>query len=333
MIGCMIAFVMNVLLQIIEAHTWKATRNKKWKKYKRPVCLTLTLFIILSVFALLLCLVAPALKNTTQIFVKNIPAYKEESTTFLKKIGIGTKEIDAFNKHLDTAKKDVSTFLEKNGTSITKALASFASNMITGIVNIGLGIVFSIYILAQKEKLGEQANKIMVAYLPKKKILKIKEIASLSNMTFTKFITGQVTEAVIIGILCFIGMLILQIPYAPTISVLVGFTALIPVFGAFIGTLIGAFLIFMTSPMKALFFIIFILILQQIEGNFIYPKVVGKSVGLPSIWVMVAVTIGASMGGILGMMISVPMCSILYSIFTVNVKTRLKNKKTYLPSK
>ena len=154
------------------------------------------------------------------------------------------------------------------------------------------------------------------------------QIANLSNITFGNFISGQCLEALIIGLLCFIGMLILQIPYASTISVLVGFTALIPVFGAFIGTFIGAFLIFMVEPFKALIFIIFIIILQQLEGNIIYPKVVGKSVGLPSIWVMVAVTIGASLYGVLGMILSVPLCSILYSIIKtdVNLKIEEKNK-------
>ena len=205
-------------------------------------------------------------------------------------------------------------------------VASTVAGTITSLV---LGIVFAIYILLKKEDLRRQIKKVMRAYLPEKKEKKIIEISELSNKIFGNFITGQCLEAVIIGVLCFIGMLLLNIPYASTISVLVGFTALIPVFGAFIGTIVGAFLILMVSPTKAIIFIIFILILQQLEGNLIYPKVVGKSVGLPGIWVLVAVTIGASVYGILGMLISVPLCSILYSIIRTNVNDKIdqKNKK------
>ena len=196
----------------------------------------------------------------------------------------------------------------------------------TGFINVTIGLVFAIYFLAQKEKISSQVGNLIDAYLPEKIIRKIRDIASLSNKIFSNFVGGQCIEAIIIGFLCFLGMLILRLPYASTISVLVGFTALIPVFGAFIGTIIGAFLIFMISPLQALIFIIFILVLQQLEGNLIYPKVVGKSVGLPGIWVLVAVTVGASINGILGMLLSVPIVSIIYSIVATNVKYRLDEK-------
>ena len=168
----------------------------------------------------------------------------------------------------------------------------------------------------------------MDAYLPKKKAKKIKDIASLSNKVFTNFVSGQCLEAIIIGVLCFFGMIILRLPYAGAISVLVGFTALIPVFGAFIGTIVGAFLIFMVNPLQAVIFVIFIIVLQQLEGNLIYPHVVGKSVGLPGIWVLVAVTVGASINGILGMLLSVPLVSIIYSILKTDVNLKLKKKNT-----
>lgn len=146
------------------------------------------------------------------------------------------------------------------------------------------------------------------------KMQKLLDMLDLINRTFTNFITGQLTEAVIIGALCFIGMSIFRMPYAPAISVLVGFTALIPVFGAFIGTAIGAFLILLVKPIQAVWFVVFIIVLQQFEGNLIYPKVVGKSVGLPGIWVLVAVTIGGNAMGVVGMLISVPLCSVLYVV-------------------
>lgn len=172
----------------------------------------------------------------------------------------------------------------------------------------------------------------MNAYLPKSVIEKINNVAILSNKVFSSFVSGQCIEALIIGILCFIGMIILRLPYAGAISVLVGFTALIPVFGAFIGTIFGAFLIFMINPIQAIIFIIYIIVLQQLEGNLIYPHVVGKSVGLPGIWVLVAVSVGASINGVLGMLLSVPIVSIIYSIVKTDVnKAKMRNNKRTKP--
>ena len=224
-------------------------------------------------------------------------------------------------------------YLKDNTDQVVEGALGVASNVVTSLVNITIGIVFAIYLLVEKDKLLRQLNKVLSAYLPEKKVYKIRNIASLSNKTFANFVSGQVMEAAIIGVLCLIGMLVLRIPYAASVSILVGFTALIPVFGAFIGTIVGAFLIFMISPVKALVFIIFILILQQFEGNLIYPKVVGKSVNLPSIWVLVAVTIGASLSGVIGMLISVPIVSIFYSILTTNVNDRLALKNKVVPKK
>ena len=201
-----------------------------------------------------------------------------------------------------------------------------ATKIIGYIINGIVALVFALYILAQKEKFVRQVKKVMRAYLDKGIIEKIETVVGIINKAFYNFATGQFTEALIIGFLCFIGMIILGIPYAPTISVLIAFTALIPMFGAFIGTIIGAFLIMMIDPIKALIFVIFVIILQQFEGNLIYPKVVGKSVGLPGVWVLVSVTIGASIAGVVGMIISVPLCAILYGVFVNITNERLKKQ-------
>ena len=169
--------------------------------------------------------------------------------------------------------------------------------------------------------------KVLTAVMKPEKLDKLLNLLRLANKTFTNFITGQLTEAVIIGVLCFIGMTIFRMPYAPAISVLVGFTALIPVFGAFIGTAVGAFLILLVKPIQAVWFVIFIIVLQQFEGNLIYPKVVGKSVGLPGIWVLVAVTVGGNAMGVMGMLISVPLCSVLYAVSREAVNNKLKMKR------
>ena len=328
-IGAMIAFVLNVLLNVVENKLFKKLNKKNtktWKKLKRPVSLVTTFIIIIAIIALILGLIIPQLKNTVELFTENFDSYKTQSVELLEKVGIEKKTINKLNNNIENIQEEATKYISKNSDKIMQTTVGVATTVAGTVTTIVLGIVFAIYILLKKEDLTRQFKKLARAYLPEKRQTTLKEISTLSNKTFGNFVSGQCIEALIIGLLCFIGMLILQIPYAPTIAVLVGFTALIPVFGAFIGTAIGAFLILMVDPTKALIFIIFIIILQQLEGNLIYPKVVGNSVGLPGIWVMVAVTVGASIGGILGMLLSVPVCSILYSILRTNVNNRIDQK-------
>lgn len=328
-IGTMMAFVLNVLLNVVENKIFKKLNQKNtktWQKIKRPISLVTTFIMIIALIALILGLIIPQLKNTVELFTENFDSYKTESVELLEKVGIKQENINELNKNLENLKDEVTNYVNENKNEIMQTTVGVATSVFGTITSIVLGIVFAIYILLKKEDLTRQFKKLTKAYLPEKKQKTLEEISSLSNKTFGNFVSGQCMEALIIGILCFIGMLILQIPYAATISVLVGFTALIPVFGAFIGTAVGAFLILMVDPGKALIFIIFIIILQQLEGNLIYPKVVGNSVGLPGIWVMVAVTVGASIAGILGMLLSVPICSILYSIVRTKVNNRIDQK-------
>lgn len=328
-IGAMMAFVLNVLLNVVENKIFKKLNQKNtktWQKIKRPISLVTTFIMIIALIALILGLIIPQLKNTVELFTENFDSYKTESVELLEKVGIKQENINELNKNLENLKDEVTNYVNENKNEIMQTTVGVATSVFGTITSIVLGIVFAIYILLKKEDLTRQFKKLTKAYLPEKKQKTLEEISSLSNKTFGNFVSGQCMEALIIGVLCFIGMLILQIPYAATISVLVGFTALIPVFGAFIGTAVGAFLILMVDPGKALIFIIFIIILQQLEGNLIYPKVVGNSVGLPGIWVMVAVTVGASIAGILGMLLSVPICSILYSIVRTKVNSRIDQK-------
>lgn len=329
-LGAVIAFVLNVLLNIIENKLLAKIHFKKdkvWLKIKRPLSLISSLLLIILVLFFIFKLVIPELHNAAILFTENIPEYVEQTEIILKKAGLTKKEITNITASLSNIQKYMLTYLKNNSSLLISQTIGVASSLISIITNFVIALVFAIYILSQKEVLSKQTNKIVKAYFPKKVQDKIDTVTSITNQTFSKFISGQCLEAVIIGLLCFVGMLILQMPYALTISVLVGFTALIPVFGAFIGTIIGAFLIFMISPVKALVFVIFIIILQQIEGNLIYPKVVGKSVGLPGLWVIVAVTVGASLYGIVGMLVSVPLCSIIYNLFAASVNKRLTKKK------
>ena len=310
-LGIVIAFVLNILINFIEKRLLNKSKMKD--KSKRTISLVLSLAIIFSFIIILLLLIIPQLKNTVSLFVDNMPVYEENVKELLNRFHVDPNMI----QNIEEGIKDF---------EIIEVTLGVASNVITIFVNFVIAIVFAIYLLVQKEKLLYQVNKVLKAYIPIKRVHKIYDVCKLSNKICAHFVSGQCLEAVIIGVLCFIGMLLLGIPYAATISVLIGVTALIPVYGAFIGTIVGAFLIFMVSPIKALIFIIFILVLQQFEGNLIYPKVVGKSVGLPGIWVFVAVTIGASLAGVIGMLISVPIASICYSVLATDVNDRLLNK-------
>lgn len=329
-IGLVLAFVINVLLNVIEKkwlNKFFAKRSKKVQRLKRPLSLVIAVLLIILLISTIFFLVVPELKNAIQIFAQNLPSYATYVSNFLNKIGVDESQIQNITKAFYDLKEMSLNFIRNNKETLLSNSFSLATGIVSGISNIVLGIVFAFYILAQKETLSRQVQKLMHAYLKDSHVEKINEICRLSSRVCANFISGQCMEACIIGVLCFLGMLILRLPYAATISVLIGFTALIPVFGAFIGTVVGAFLIFMSSPIKAIVFVIFILLLQQVEGNFIYPKVVGKSIGLPGIWVMLAVTIGASVAGIAGMLVSVPLCSILYSLIVANVNVRLKKEK------
>ncbi len=316
-VGLCMAYVVNVIMRPIERMWLKLLSRRKgaWvEKLKRPICLLLSILLIIGIVLAVIFLILPELSKSVSSLVSMIPTYVSEVESWwdtlsgsLNKYGIELPELD-FN-----ADKLVD-FLKDGGTAVINTTLSATTSIVVAIINIVLALAFSIYVLAQKETLKRQSKKVLSKLMKPEQMQKLLDMLDLINRTFTNFITGQLTEAVIIGALCFIGMSIFGMPYAPAISVLVGFTALIPVFGAFIGTAIGAFLILLIEPIQALWFVVFIIVLQQFEGNLIYPKVVGKSVGLPGIWVLVAVTIGGNAMGVVGMLISVPLCSVLYVV-------------------
>ncbi len=333
-IGLCVAFIVNVVMRNLEK-LWDKIPSKKNRKIlnklKRPVCIMLSFILIFGVIFILLFMIIPEISNTISMIINTMPQYFKEIEKWWVEIirhmsdySIVLPKIDIdFGKVLEK----VSSTISQVGPALVNRTFAITGSIFNAVFDIVLGLVFSIYVLAQKEKLGRGIRKIMYAFVDKKKTDNILEICKLTNKTFSNFVSGQLTEACIIAVLCFIGMSIFRFPYALAISVLVGFTALIPVFGAFIGTGIGAFLILMVSPIKALWFIIFILILQQLEGNLIYPKVVGKSVGLPSMWVLTAVTLGGGMLGVFGMLVAVPIFSVIYTLFAKYIDKRVKKKK------
>ena len=322
LIGCVIAFLINVILKPIEKLYEKAFKNNK---LKRPICLILSTILVLGIMFAIVFMMIPSLQESSNEFIKNVPKYvKEIETWWTNTVSFAKKHNIVLPEYaIDTDKivNKITSFINNEGNNLVTTTIGAASSIFSGLINALLALVFAIYLLAQKEIILNYVRKTIIVIF-KDKAKRILEIASLTSQTFTSFVSGQLTEAVIIGVLCFIGMLILNIPYAAAVSVFVAATALIPVFGAWLGGGFGFLLILLQNPTKAIWFIIFLLILQQVEGNLIYPKVVGKSVGLPGILVLMAVTIGGEAFGIVGMLFSVPVCAILYSLYLEFMKKK-----------
>lgn len=328
LLGIILAFVLNVLNNFIEKKIFgKIKPSKIWNKIKRPLCITLSLILVFLTIFFVMNLLIPQLKNSASLFTDTLPAYKEDIIGILNKFDVDESTVNKVGEYLDNFGKVITDYIKGNSKDVITVTTEVATSVVNIISKGIITLVFAIYMIAQKETLSRQINKVMKAYLKPKTINKINTVGTLANKTFSNFVTGQCLEALIFGSLVFVGMFIFRFPYASTIGVLLGFTALIPIFGAFIGTAIGFILIMMVSPVKAILFVVFIIILQQIEGNLIYPRVVGKSIGLPGMWVLLSVTVGGSIGGILGMLIATPLCSLLYALFTKMVNDRLKSNK------
>lgn len=325
LLGIILAFVLNVLNNFIEKKIFgKIKPSKIWNKIKRPLCITLSLILVFLTIFFVMNLLIPQLKNSASLFTDTLPAYKEDIIGILNKFDVDESTVNKVGEYLDNFGKVITDYIKGNSKDVITVTTEVATSVINIISKGIITLVFAIYMIAQKETLSRQINKVMRAYLKPKTINKINTVGTLANKTFSNFVTGQCLEALIFGSLVFVGMLIFRFPYASTIGVLLGFTALIPIFGAFIGTAIGFILIMMVSPVKAILFVVFIIVLQQIEGNLIYPRVVGKSIGLPGMWVLLSVTVGGSIGGILGMLIATPLCSLLYALFTKMVMIDLR---------
>lgn len=333
LIGIGIAFALNVLLRILEEDVFKhlnKTRNITWLKLRRGICIALTYTIIIAILFVLFFLIFPQLKKSFELLMSNVNIYasvlQNWTDNFIKMFNIPS-DISQ-NLHVDWNKVfDVtSNFISNASNGFINKTMNITSAIVSGIVNLVIGIAFSVYMLFQKEKLCRQAKRMCLAFLSRPKAEYIISIGKLSNKIFSRFVLGQLTEAVIIGSLCFLGMTLFSMPYASLIGTLVGFTSLIPIVGAFIGTGVGVFILLMINPTTALWFILFIVVLQQVEGNLIYPRVVGNSIGLPGIWVLLAVTVGGSSFGIMGMLIGIPISSIVYCILRSEVSKRLKKR-------
>lgn len=323
-LGCIMAYVINILMNFYERWYDRLFKVKVALKIKRVVCIIFAFLSLLGIVFFVVNLVLPELINCIASFIGMIPAAvdwvvdfigEEELTSYFPSI----QEFD-FSSISEEVENMISSVLNSVGGAV-ESIVSAVGSVFSMLVNIVVAFVFSLYVLIGKEKLGAQCRQIIRIYLPKK-AEKIFYVVKVLDESFHSFIVGQVTEAVILGFLCVIGMLIFQFPYAVMIGVFIGFTALIPIAGAYIGAIVGAVMMLTTDPLLAVEFLVFIVVLQQIEGNLIYPRVVGKSIGLPGIWVLTAITIGGGVLGIGGMLIAVPLSAAFYRLIREDIARR-----------
>ena len=331
-LGGAIVFVINVPMSFLEKKIFENIKkeNKAARKLARPVSLLLTIVLVVGVIALVMIGVIPQLTKTMGTLMINITDFIPQIKIWIRDFFHDNREImklvDQVQFNPDQAIRWGISLLGNGAGNMMNTTMSAVGSVVSGLATFFIAFSFACYVLFQKEKLHVQIRKVLFAFLPKQKADAFLKVCSLTYRTFANFLTGQCLEAVILGCMFVVTLSILRMPYALLIGVLIAFTALIPIFGAFIGCAVGSFLIFMVSPKQAIIFIIVFLVLQQIEGNLIYPHVVGESVGLPSIWVLAAVTIGGNLMGIVGMLVFIPLLSVVYTIFRKVVYQRLKKR-------
>lgn len=328
LIGGAIAFVLNIPMTQIENRLLGSWQDSKADKFKRPISLVLTILLMVTLVGLVVELVVPNLADTFAMIMKDVPAFLDRASHTVAGLNLPglTKQADVLetiSKNWDSMVEKIAGFMQSGLTSILGSTVQIVSSIISTVVNFVIAFIFAIYVLAQKETLAAHFNKLMKAYIKPAERKQIYRVLNLLNKNFNSFITGQCMDALVLGGLFVITLTVLRMPYALMIGVLIAVTALIPVVGAFIGAVVGAFLILMVNPMQSLIFLIVFVVLQQLEGNLIYPKIVGNSVGLPAIWVLVAITVGGSLCGVAGMLVFIPIASTVYALLREDVNKRL----------
>lgn len=315
--GLAIAYILNILMSFYERHSFLRIKTRRVSPLlSRIVCMLAALVSALGIVALVIGLVIPELIDCIRFLISEIPPLVEDLLQHPEVAALIPADLAAAlnNLNLQDSLSDIIKVLTSGIGGAVTTIFTAVSSVFSSVINILLSLIFSIYLLMGRDRLMDQSRRLMQHYLPRRWDTRIRHWLQIFNDSFHRYIVGQCTEAVILGVLCILGMLIFRFPYAMMIGTLVGFTALIPIAGAYIGAAVGAIMILTVSPLKALLFLIFLVILQQLEGNLIYPRVVGKSLGLPAIWVLTAVTLGGGLLGILGMLLGVPITAALYRL-------------------
>lgn len=331
LIGCAIAYVVNILMCFYEKHYFPRTERRFVAKSRRVVCMLLAIVTLLLIIALIIWLVLPQLWSCVQLILAELPLFLKEVALLIEEWGVLPENITDTLTNIDWPSQ-ISQIVQMVSTglgSVVDVLIKTVSSVFSGVVSALLSVIFSVYLLFSKERLMSQVQRVSCHYLKETWYQKCVYVFGVFNDCFRRYIVGQCTEAVILGILCALGMWILRLPYAAMIGALTAFTALVPIVGSYIGAIVGAFMILTVSPAKAVIFLVFLIILQQLEGNIIYPRVVGHSLGLPGIWVLTAVTIGGGVMGIGGMLLGVPLAAAIYRLVREDVNRGRKKNLLY----
>lgn len=330
LIGCALAYVINILMEFFEKWYDKLFKVEVARKIKRVVCLILAFLSLAGIITLIINLVLPELINCIASFIRLIPGALQTVVDI-----VGEEQLLQMFPELQNGFdfSSVSTQVEQLIKTVlggvggaVGSIMNAVTSVVSVVVNVVIGLIFSLYVLLDKESLGRRCKTLISTYIPKASD-RIFYVTQVLDDSFHSFIVGQCLEAVVLGALCVIGMLIFRFPYAVMIGVFIGFTALIPIAGAYIGAAVGAVMILTVSPIQALEFLVFIVVLQQLEGNLIYPRVVGKSIGLPGIWVLTAITIGGGVLGVGGMLLAVPLFAAGYRLLREDVERRKQQGK------
>ena len=331
--GLAIAFVLTQPCAFFRRHLDRALGGTPLAKASVPLAVLLSYLLLFGVVAALVAFVIPQFVSSVGTFLSNLEGYMRQAQVWVNSFmewfnveGQALTGMDQLLSRLDQVLRNVFNSTLDALSNVVPFLLNFTTNLVSVVVTSVLALVFSIYMLAGKDTLLGQCRRVLKAYLPKPLCDAVLDVTALTAGTFSRFVTGQVTEAIILGCLTFLGMLLLRLDYAPLISVLIGVSALVPIVGAYVGAATSALLLLMVSPMKALIFLVFLVCLQQFEGNVIYPRVVGTSLGLPGIWVLAAVTVGGGLFDFLGMLLSVPIASVLYTLLKRDVRRRLAGR-------
>lgn len=325
-IGGVIAFLVNILMSRYEKWFFPRSEKKIVRAIRRPLCMTAAFVTLVAVIAAVVALVIPELVSCVKLLVdlavSEFPKYLQIVIDFLDEYNLLSDEVISQLMNIDWKSRigDIIKAVTSGLGSFVDIVIATVTSLFSGIVTAFIGIIFSIYLLSGKERIASQLVRLLNRFVKEVWRKRILHVTDVVNDCFRKYIVGQCTEAVILGVLCALGMWALQLPYATMIGALVAFTALIPVAGAYIGAVVGAFMILTVSPVKAVIFVVFLIILQQLEGNLIYPKVVGSSIGLPGIWVLAAVTVGGGVMGIAGMLLGVPIAAAVYRLLAEQVR-------------
>ena len=331
--GLAIAFVLTQPCAFFRRHLDRALGGTPLAKASVPLAVLLSYLLLFGVVAALVAFVIPQFVSSVGTFLSTLEGYMRQAQVWVNSFmewfnveGQALTGMDQLLSRLDQVLRNVFNSTLDALSNVVPFLLNFTTNLVSVVVTSVLALVFSIYMLAGKDTLLGQCRRVLKAYLPKPLCDAVLDVTALTAGTFSRFVTGQITEAIILGCLTFLGMLLLRLDYAPLISVLIGVSALVPIVGAYVGAATSALLLLMVSPMKALIFLVFLVCLQQFEGNVIYPRVVGTSLGLPGIWVLAAVTVGGGLFDFLGMLLSVPIASILYTLLKRDVRRRLAGR-------